>query len=181
MAWTTPRSWQVGDVVTAAWMNTYVSDDLNALAAGPYCDLYATAPGSTSSSVNVFTAIPFDTEVADTDTMHDTSTNTSRITATTGGLYLVSGGAGIVQQAAAVMRFAIAFYINGAVIPSTYQATYVPALSGTGIHFGLTMSRYLRLTAGQYVELQVASSTASVALNTGSSARPFFQARWVGP
>jgi hypothetical protein len=110
-----------------------------------------------------------------------TSPNTTRITATTGGLYLVTGGAGIAQQAAAVMRFSIAINISGAVLPSTYQSMYVPALSGTAIHFGLTTSRFLRLTAGQYLELTVSSSTASVALANAAASRPYFQARWVGP
>lgn len=31
MAWSTPRTWTVGEVVTAANMNTYISDDLTVL------------------------------------------------------------------------------------------------------------------------------------------------------
>jgi hypothetical protein len=34
MAWSTPRLWVAGELVTAAIMNTYVSDDLAALRAG---------------------------------------------------------------------------------------------------------------------------------------------------
>ena len=42
MAWTSPRTWVVGEVVTAALMNTHVRDDLLAL----YPDLATSLPGS---------------------------------------------------------------------------------------------------------------------------------------
>lgn len=35
MAWTTPRTWQVDELVTATLMNTHVRDNLNALKAPP--------------------------------------------------------------------------------------------------------------------------------------------------
>jgi hypothetical protein len=51
MAWTTPKTWAVGDVLTAADMNTYVRDDLEALA--PAGTLYASmTPVFSSANAN---------------------------------------------------------------------------------------------------------------------------------
>lgn len=180
MAWSTPRTWSVNEKLTAANMNTYVSDELTYLAAPPFCDLYATAPGNTSGTANTFTAIPFDTEVADTDNMHSTSSTTSRITATTGGLYLVSGGAAIAAQAAASALY-LSIYVSGSAPSTAWSSMYLPASgSGPNINYGLSVSKFVRLAAGQYVELMIACSATTVAIVSGAGqTKPWFQARWM--
>lgn len=180
MAWTTPRTWAVNEKVTAANMNTYISNNLSHLVSPPFCDLYATAPGNTSGSASTFTAIPFDTEIADTDTMHSTTSNTSRITATTAGLYLVTGSAAIAAQAAASSLY-LQVYVSGAAPNSNYSNIYIPASgSGPNITYGLSISRFIRLSAGQYVELMIACTATTVAIASGNNLKPSFQARWMG-
>ena len=45
----------------------------------------------THNSTGNWVAVTFDTERFDTDTIHSTSTNTSRLTINTGGKYLIGG------------------------------------------------------------------------------------------
>lgn len=77
----------VGDPGQAADWNTYVRDNTTFLYSAPKVRVYNSANISVTSSTD--TALTFDTERFDTDTMHSTSTNTSRITFTTAGTYLV--------------------------------------------------------------------------------------------
>ena len=73
-----------GDVYTAAAHNVIVTD-INNTIVPPAC--VATA-GATQNIVNTtYTALTFSAEQFDTDAIHDTSTNTSRFTVTTPGIY----------------------------------------------------------------------------------------------
>lgn len=89
MAWTTPRTWVTGELVTASIMNTHVRDNLSHLGTRPTCR--AVMNGSPLSVPNsTDTLIPFDgTDLVDTDSMHDPASNNTRITFNTGGTYLV--------------------------------------------------------------------------------------------
>ena len=55
----------------------------------PSCRVYRTTTQSINN--NTATAIAFDAERFDNDTMHSTVSNTERITCTTAGVYVVSG------------------------------------------------------------------------------------------
>lgn len=82
-----PRTWAVGEYVTAARLND-VRDALNfKLTNYPHCHVYD-GTGITMTNATA-TLVTWDSEVYDNDTMHSTSTNTSRITFTTAGLYQV--------------------------------------------------------------------------------------------
>jgi hypothetical protein len=51
MAWTTPKTWAAGELLTASDMNTYLRDELNYLASGrPYNASSFTAGASTTST-----------------------------------------------------------------------------------------------------------------------------------
>jgi hypothetical protein len=85
MAWTTPKTWSTNEVVTAANANTHWRDNLSFLGSPPSCAVsHSTSPLVSDST---FTVMSADTELFDTDTMHSTVSNTSRITATTAGRY----------------------------------------------------------------------------------------------
>lgn len=58
-----------------------------ALASWPRAHVYHSA-GTQNISHNTIAPIAFDSEVVDTDSMHDNSTNNSRLTITTGGVYI---------------------------------------------------------------------------------------------
>lgn len=182
MAWTSPRTWTPRTKVTAAILNTELAGNLNALAAGPYCNVWASAATTMTSAAPTTYAIAFDTEIADTDTMHDTSTNTSRITAKTAGLYQFNAGFGIVAQAAAT-RIVGMFMVNGSAVLQTYHSLYVPANTPAAVdgHYGMHLSMMIRLSVNDYVQLGAQCGTAGVSTAIGSTGRAFMQARWLGP
>lgn len=71
MAWTSPKTWSVGEVLTASDMNTYVRDNLNALKAPPSDNYEANEGANYTTSSATF---------ADVD-----GTNLSLSITTTGG------------------------------------------------------------------------------------------------
>jgi hypothetical protein len=95
MAWTAPRTWIAGELVTASIGNAHWRDNLLALRASPdqHCDVY----NSTTQAITVgaAAALTFDSERTDTNAMHSTSADTSRVTIQTnkGGTYWVHGRA----------------------------------------------------------------------------------------
>ena len=177
MAWNGTRTWTSGEVVSAANLNTYISQNLDALATPPFCDVYATAPGSTSGTANTQTAISFDSEIADTATMHNPVSNPTRVTVPIDGLYHVEAGA-IVQSAATNFYFRGFITLNGSAPTSLYPCAWVPV---GATYVSLTESRYIRATANQYFEFFVLASNASVPIVNNNNLRPFMQVRWMGP
>lgn len=84
MAWTSPKTYVTGDVLTAADMNTYQRDNTAWLATDkPRCRVYNTANISTNNAT--WTAMTCDSERFDVGGMHDTGSNTQRITVPSGG------------------------------------------------------------------------------------------------
>jgi hypothetical protein len=78
MAWTVPRTWVTSEVVTAALMNTHVRDNEVFLRAHHGCRLFKSATQTVSSGAT--DVVSFNSEDYDTDALHDTVTNNSRIT-----------------------------------------------------------------------------------------------------
>lgn len=58
MAWTTPRTWVAGEVVTAAIMNVHIRDNLNAIADLAHAFAESTTDDSTTSTTFVAGASP---------------------------------------------------------------------------------------------------------------------------
>ena len=89
MAWTSPRTWVSGELVTAAIMNTHVRDELNYLySVQAACHAYNAA----NQGVTASAALTFDSEDYDVGGLHSTSSNTSRMTIPSGaaGSYLLT-------------------------------------------------------------------------------------------
>lgn len=93
MSWTAPSTVVAGTQILASWGNSNVRDNSLFLYALPqfHCDAFH----STTQSVTVGTtaSLSLDSELVDTNTMHDTVTNNNRITIQTngGGTYLAIG------------------------------------------------------------------------------------------
>lgn len=91
MSWTTPVVPVSGTLITAAWGTTSVVDNLLELRSLPSqrCDAYHNTTLASASSGD--TAITFNSETVDTNTMHDTSASNDRVYIKTGypGAYLV--------------------------------------------------------------------------------------------
>lgn len=77
----------VGDKQTAADENTYVRDAVGFYKEVPRVFVYQGTTGTTAGTSGTAALVLWDTEQYDTDTMHSTSTNTSRLVATTVGTY----------------------------------------------------------------------------------------------
>src|SRR5689334_21709554 len=84
MAFTTPATATAGTVLTASFLNTYLRDNISWLATdSPCCRVFNSATIALTNGVTK--SITFDSERFDNAAMHDTSSNTARITIPTGG------------------------------------------------------------------------------------------------
>lgn len=85
MAYTTDRTWVAGEVVTAAYLNTYLRDNVKWLSTDkPMCRTYNTPGQSVAASSTV--TLTYNTDRFDNADLHATTgANTNRITIPTGG------------------------------------------------------------------------------------------------
>jgi len=157
--------------------NTIRASDVNLVRDPPACRVYNSANISIPHSAT--TAVTHDSERFDTDTMHSTSSNTSRITFTTAGLYLV-GFHGRFEAGTDYSRAYADITLNGATLLARYdrRATTVdvrdPAME--------VVTAY-KFAAADYVEARVFhQNTAAAARNLVVSANesPEFWAVRVG-
>ena len=148
MTYTIPKTWAAGAILTASEMNTYVRDNTLALVdANPLIIPSARVYNDANISIphNVATALTFNSERWDTDTIHSTTTNTGRLTCQTVGLYFISGH---VQFPAGSNVASIQIRLNG----TTYIArNNDPQTSSSAREF--SVSTCYSLAAGNYVEL----------------------------
>jgi hypothetical protein len=147
MAYSTPRTWVAGDVLTAAQLNQDVRDNVSFLANPPACRASHNAGQSVANAT--LTALALNIEIFDTDTMHDTVTNNSRVTFTTAGLYVIEGGfempnTGDYTVIAAMLR------LNGA---TTIAANSMGTMATPNLNPVIGVSTIYKVTAAQYVEL----------------------------
>lgn len=155
MAWSTPRTWATLEEVTAANMNTYVSDDLSWLGTGrSHCqvrDALATPGGSSA-----WTAVSWDAVTTNLDSM--ASTSNSYITATTSGFYLIGASAVFAANTTAGIR-AIALS-SGTAASGTIYAQSNTTQHGSNAS-GVTIMTGIQLTASAAVYLSIASSNST--------------------
>ena len=118
----------------------------------------ATKSGTQSLSVNTLTAITFTgTDDWDTDTMHDPASNSTRITATTGGKYLVIGQITYATTANAA-SFEAQVRVNGATV---IAANLIYKDTTTGDH-AVQVVTHWNATATDYIELMGRQSAGSL-------------------
>lgn len=104
-------------------------------------------------AANTATAVTFDGEAEDNDNYHSNTTNTSRLTAPTAGVYIVSGSVELSATLASGKSMIVRIRKNGTDVDGDGRAR-MPGGSFTGVAF----SRRVRMTAGDYVELIVEHS-----------------------
>lgn len=102
-----------------------------------------TIPNATS------TAITFNSESADTDTMHSTTTNTSRLTCNTAGLYLIEGNVRYTSGATGLRETEI--YLNG--LAGKIIAIMSMPVGATPAIITLKASVIYQLAVNDYVEV----------------------------
>ena len=137
------------------------------------CKVYNSANQSITTATA--TVLTFDTEDYDNDTMHSTVSNTSRITLTTGGRYLLMGKVQFASNATGTRRVRIV--LNGITVLAEVQ---VPA-SNVGV-VTLPILTVDTFAAADYVELEVYQDSGG-ALNAvrNASYTNYFLAEYLGP
>ena len=108
---TIPGTYVAETELTASNLNEALRDNMSNIDAGYGCRVATTT--SQNISQNTWTALAFDAETFDDETMHDNSTNNSRITIKSAGRYLVTGSALYNALNSTGQRMA-AIYVNGA-------------------------------------------------------------------
>jgi len=160
----------VGEKITAANYNTYTRDAVAFLIAPPRTSVYQTA--TTTCTTGVATTILFDTETYDTDTMHSTSSNTGRITATTTGLYTVYAQVCMASNATGTRTLALVK--NGA---TTIANARLQSVIATNAYVDLEVD--VQLTATDYVEVTMTQTSGGNLATVAGLGNTWFQARWV--
>lgn len=115
----------------------------------PYCE--AEASSGQSISTATLTVISLQTELSDNDSMHSTSSNTSRITASTAGKYLITGTVPF-STVPNAMRVIARIYKNGTGSGTVIAAIDQQVASGPP---AFNLSAVVELAIGDYVELAV--------------------------
>jgi hypothetical protein len=167
MAWTNPRTWVTSEVVTAAMLNTHVRDNLNTLRAHHGCSLYKSADQSVANGAN--DVVTFNSELYDTDTLHDTATNNSRITVPAGfdGYWRFTGKIQLNADASNHGTYEIRFRKNAAGSSS----------GGTLIDL---MTTQCALVATDYIELFFKSTTEARTIQGTAASNSWFMAEFLG-
>lgn len=164
----TARTFVAGETETAAYLNS-VSQAVNFILDPPRCRAY---PSAATSVANVtYVAIPLDTEVYDTDNIHATTNNT-RFTCQTAGLYLVVAQMAFATSSAGVRLLQVR--LNGSANP-VVSVELVPTTMTTSIQ-GVGE---VQMNVGDYIELYAYQSSGG-ALNVNSGViSTFLDCRWV--
>lgn len=137
----------------------------------PLCQAHQTTGQSIPN--NTQTAVTLDTEDFDTDSMHSTSVNTSRITCVTDGLYEVSGQIPYTANATGTREIRLAkngvTLIAGGRILFPAPATCVPL-----------PTIFVQLVAGDYLEIMALQvSTAALTLSATNGLFPYLRVKRV--
>lgn len=181
MAVPTTHTVAVGDKATAADENTYVRDPIAFLINPPRCSIYQGTTGTTAGTSGVAALVLWDTESAsdgDTDTMHSTSTNTSRVVATTAGLYLVTTSIYFAANATGyrevMLRKNSAGSSSGGTLIDQFRMPATP--TGSGYCGG---GKRVRLAATDYVEAFVTQTSGGSLATVTGEAFSWLEAIWV--
>ncbi len=132
--------------------------------------LWARVHHNTTQSIAnaTVTALAFNSETADTDTIHDTSTNNQRLTCKTAGIYLIVGQVAI-QSNATGFRAALIRLNNGATYIAAEQRQ---AVNGDGTF--MTVSSIYPLAVNDFVTLEVYQNSGGSLNAIVSSGAPSF-------
>lgn len=166
----TPRTFVAGEIETAAYMNS-LAQVLTFLQNPPRCRVYQTT--GTSLANNAATVLNFDTESWDTDNMHSTTSNTNRITASTPGLYKVTGRLVLTDNTVGD-RF-VSIRKNGTEIGRDEG----PHDAGTGNLWSGLVTDEVYLAVGDYIDLAGYQNTGAAVTSGAGTNNCMLSARWV--
>jgi hypothetical protein len=148
MGWTDPADWAVGESPTAAKINANLRDNMNWLH-DSIPSVSVVANSAQTIADNTWTKVNFDAELVDIEAMHDTSTNNTRLTLVTTGVYLVVGIAPF-DAVAFNKALGVRILLNN----TTYLGQMLIASCNEDGN-GATTAAMVSQTAGDYFELEV--------------------------
>ncbi len=111
-----------------------------------------------SLSHNTTTALPFDSERWDTDDMHDTVTNSSRLTAQESGKYLIFANVKFGENASGTRE--VLLRLNGTTVIAEERASANVVETGIAGNV-MSLTTHYSLAAGDYVEFVVTQTSGS--------------------
>lgn len=175
MSYSAPSTRAAGYLTDAA---TNWNQDVVANIIALHDDDSARAYHNTTQSVTRLTntALALNSERHDVNTLHDTSTNNSRLTAQIAGAYLISGCWGTASGNAGFYTARIR--LNG----STYIAQNGMYNNGSGVAVVVHVSGIYKMAVNDYVELVALHTIASGSVTVASTSMytPELSMQWLG-
>lgn len=172
-----PSAPAVGSSIAAGTFGSLTAAALSFLLSPPRCGVYQTAAGTFTTS-GTFYAVGFDTEAYDTDSMHSTSSNTSRLTATTSGLYTVLAQIAFASNATGIRSVDVRKNAAGNPASGTLLLSE-RATAVSGVVTTVPVAFDVQLAAGDYIEL-FGAQTSGGSLNSSAGVNSTFAyMRWV--
>lgn len=171
------QSFLAGEKVTASKLTAATKTPLDFLMNPPRCGVY-TATGIPCAS-GTSTLVTFDTESWDTDSMHSTSTDISRVAINTTGQYLITFYGRFPSNATGYRQLNFRKNSNGnSAGGSTMSTIALAAVNGSQTF--VTRTFELNCLAGDYFELfAMQNSGASLTLDAGQRVTGM-EFRWLG-
>lgn len=174
MPYTSLPTVTAGQTITTTWGNL-VDTNLDFLANPPACRVTHNTTQSHTNNGN-WQAVVFNTESYDTAGMHSTSVNTSRITITDAGLYLVRAAAAFAASVTGLRN--LGFRVNGSGTGGpTYAGQSYPGHANDAL---MSHSDVIKLVAGDYVEVVAFQNSGGNLTIQNYEGHPSFGALWVG-
>lgn len=158
-----------GDVLTATNFNNVLTNVGN-YRVPPLCLLRKNSGQALTDATDTALTWSSSEELYDTDSMHDTSTNTTRITPTTAGLYLFTAQDAV--TATPTVYHILSIRLNG--------TTYIAYQRAGAIDFVQTSAVAYMNGTTDYVEMLVAISGTGRTIAHTSSVATTFSAAWLG-
>lgn len=167
----------IGNKGTAALWNDDVRDAINFLLAPPRAEVYQGASTNMPTSGTAALML-FDTEAYDSDTMHSTSSNTSRLVATTAGLYAVFFQLAWAANATGVRQLDIKKNAGGNFASGSFVSTQriVPP---SGVIATAAGELDVQMNAGDYLEMFGTQTSGGALASSPGSYVTYFGMRWV--
>lgn len=155
----TPFDATAAQKLTATQWDAQVRDVMLFLYNPPTCEV--TMASSTSLAIGTATLVAWDTELTDTDSMHSTVSNQSRIVIQTAGRYTVNIATNVATGNATTYTVNLKINSGGLVAGGTsVRAWSFGAAGGAPRQFTTSFTRYMP-TVGDYFELFVTTSPAN--------------------
>lgn len=166
----TISTFTAGQVLTAAQMND-LGENSNNYRVPPMCRVKRTS-GQTVNDASP-TIATFDAEDFDTDEMHDNSTNNSRVTIKTAGVYLIMASAA--YTAGVSDDASMSLLKNGSGGIGGY-VSWGPANTGAG----MTSTLLIELAVNDYIELSLYQNNSANTARTTDTTQTYLMAVWQG-